>query len=119
MEISNYSFHDATINLIVEKPNQILEFHIDFYTDWKNHKHEKRILRFTDVTNHSSVSGPFSGEQTILEVKELPDNTVTMGSFSSKTTWTRRVVQLITNEEERTIEYLDCDLVLPRPAWRF
>lgn len=106
--ISDYSFHDSEILRVTENHNQILEFLIDFPTDWNNNIFEYHLLKFHDVISYKVDEIPFAGPVTILEINELKSVAKMLGHGENAIKTTRNKIEMITNAGSRTIEYTDC-----------
>lgn len=112
MAFNELSFHDAQILKVTENPNgQILDFLIDFPTDWENNIFEKKVLRFEDVTFYSIEEIPFAGLPTILAIKNLGEINKDLSSERNKWIVTRNRIKIETNAGDRIIEFAKCSFV--------
>lgn len=106
MTIEDYSFHDSTILEVREDTtNQSLDFYLDFPVDSENDIFEKRILRFRDVTEYSSIEIPFHGPPAILEIIQHGITKKTIGSDRNEMHIKRNKIEILTNAGNRIIEF--------------
>lgn len=105
MNIHDESFHDSTIIKIIEYPNQIIDYYIDYPTDWENNLFEPRILRFNGVIFHKADLIAFDGTETILEIK---DQEITK---NSKLVDNENMIIIATNAGNRELIYKNCQLL--------
>src|SRR5688572_30696413 len=102
MIIDDISFHDSQILKVIENPDgQILEFIIDFPTDWENNIFEHKILKFEGVTHYNVDGIPFSGLPIIFNIENL-------GEAKNFSTDTRHKIKIDTNSGDRIIEFSKC-----------
>lgn len=114
MNIDNFSFHDSQILEVKETSNQTIEFLINFCSDWQNDVFEKRILRFKDVTYYHIDEIPFGGRPTILEIVDFGQFVKIFGTGRSQIEAVRNKIEMQTNAGNRTIEYSECELIIPQ-----
>ncbi|KLT63900.1 hypothetical protein [Pedobacter sp. BMA] len=113
MNIDDFSFHDSQIIEVRETSGQTIDFLIHFCTEWKNNVFEKRILRFKDVIYYNIDEIPVSGQPTILEIVNFGQLTKIFGTGTNQIEVVRNKVEMQTTSGIRTIEYSECDLVIP------
>ena len=109
MIINEISFHDSQILKVIENPNgQIIDFLIDFPTDWENNIFEQKILRFENVTFYSLEEIPYDGFPTILNIIDLGQNAKDYSTSSDEWIVIRNKVKIETNFGNRIVEFSNC-----------
>ncbi|MBD1366714.1 hypothetical protein IDJ77_23080 [Mucilaginibacter sp. ZT4R22] len=108
IDINDYSFHDSEILEVRETNYQILEFLIDFPTDWEKNVFERHVISFHDVINYSIKEIPFEVTITILDINDLGSVTRTWGQGKNAMKATRNSIEIVTNAGSRKIEYSTC-----------
>lgn len=72
MIFDEISFHDSQILKVIENSNgQILEFIINFPSNWEENIFEHKVLKFEGVIFYNVEEIPFSGLPTILNIVSL------------------------------------------------
>ncbi len=112
MNIDDFSFHDSKILEVKETSEQIIDFLIDFPTDWQNNIFEKRILRFKDVINYYIDEMPFVGRPTILQIINFGQIKKIFGADRNQFETVRNKIEMQTTAGNRTIEYSECELII-------
>lgn len=112
MILNEISFHDSQILKITENPSgQIIDFLIDFPTDWENNIFEKKVLRFEDVTFYSVEEIPFGSLPTILDIINLGEISKDLSTEKNKWIVTRNKIKIETNAGNRIIEFSNCEFI--------
>ena len=112
MIINEIFFHDSQILKVTENPDeQMLDFIIDFPTDWYNNIFEHKILRFEDVTFYSLDEIPFHGLPTILNIIDLGEITKDLSTSNHELIITRNKIKIETNAGNRIIEFSDVTFI--------
>lgn len=112
MSIDDYSFHDSTILTVIEYTrNQIVDYLIEFPTDWENNKFEKRTLRFTDVITHNIEEIPFAGQPAIMEIINHGKIQKLFGTGRNQIKAERQKIEIKTNAGTRLIEFANCEFL--------
>jgi hypothetical protein len=112
MIFDDISFHDSTILEVVEhSKEQTLDFLLDFYVDWENHKSEKRVLRFKDAIVYIKKEIPFLGSPSILDIKQLNSHKHTYKDLTGSINTSKHKIEIVTNAGSRFIEFSDVELL--------
>lgn len=112
MIINEVSFHDSQILKVIENPDkQMLDFFIDFPTDWENNVFEHKILRFEDVTFYSVEEIPFENLPTILNIIDLEKITKDFSILNNEKIIIRNKIKIETNAGNRIVEFSDCKFI--------
>lgn len=112
MIFDEISFHDSQILKVIENPSeQILEFIIDFPTNWEENMFEQKILKFENVIFYNVEQIPFDGLPSILNIVNLGE--VIKDFSSEKNQWktSRNKIKIETNSGNRIIEFSECSLI--------
>lgn len=109
MIINEVSFHDSQILKVIENPDgQILDFFIDFPTNWENNIFEHKILRFEDVTFYSLEEIPYIGLPTILNIIDLGQTSKAYSNSRNELVVVRNKVKIETTIGNRILEFSEC-----------
>ncbi len=112
MIFNEISFHDSQILKVIENPNgQIIDFLLDFPTDWENNIFDEKVLRFEDVTFYYIDEIPFDGFPTILNIINLGEITKDLSTEKNKWIVTRNKIKIETNAGHRIIEFSNCAFI--------
>lgn len=112
MIFDDISFHDCQIIQVTENPKEnILDFLLDFPTNWEENIFENKTLRFSDVIFYKVDEIPFSGLLTILDIIDLGEINKVFGIGRNQIETLRRKVEIQTNAGNRIIEFSKCNFV--------
>jgi len=112
MIFNEISFHDSKILKVTENlDGQIIDFFIDFPTDWENNIFEQKILRFENVTFYSLEEIPFVGLPTILDIINLEQTSHDYSALQDNFFVIRNKVKIETNSGSRIVEFSDCRML--------
>jgi len=112
MIFDEVSFHDSQILKVIENPNgQILEFIIDFPTNWEENIFEHKVLKFEGVIFYNVEEIPFGGLPTILDILNLGEIEKDFSSGQSEWKTLRNRIKIVTNSGNRIVEFSECNLL--------
>lgn len=112
MLFEHLSFHDLAILEVKEDTKtQTIDFLLDYPTDWDNNIFEKKVLRFIDAIVYIKKEIPFSGQPSILEIKQLQSHKHTYTTGDGITTSSKYKVEIVTNAGSRFIEFNEAELL--------
>jgi hypothetical protein len=112
MIFDEISFHDSQILRVLENPKeQILEFIIDFPTNWEENTFEHKVLKFEGVIFYNVEEIPFSGLPTILNIVNLGEIEKDFSSGQNEWKTLRNRIKIETNSGNRIVEFSECTLL--------
>ena len=110
MIFDEISFHDATILEVREYTDtQTLDFTLDFPVDWENNLFKVKVLRFKNVIVYIKKEIPFSGQPTILEIKQLHSHRHTYTNVNGIIDSAKQKIEIVTNAGSRVVEFNEAD----------